>query len=274
MRWYAKERAVERVARAAASGLDLLGFWTEARGVLASAIPHHITPCWYTLDPASLLVTGHYDHGMISELPPQWLAHEYAAEDCHKLADVVQGPAALSTLHDATGGDPSRSPRWQRFIEPYGGDQELLLPLRAATREVWGVLALYRAPGQPAFDVEERELLTALAPHLAEGARRGLLVGEAREPEQPEAPGLVVLDEHFEIDSLTPAVERWLRELPGGRAGPNNCRRRSSQSRAARSRRRMSRGRARSPSRAFSRRRVAGSPSTARCSRPVADASP
>ncbi len=221
MRWYAKERAIERVARAASSGLDLVGFWKEARDALGPAIPHHITPCWYTLDPASLLVTSHYDHGMIPELPPEWLAHEYRVEDCHKLADVSQGGAALSTLHEATGGDPSSSPRWRQFIQPYGGEQELLLPLRARTGEVWGVLALYRAPGQAAFDAEERELLTALAPHLAEGARRGLLVGEASEPEQPEAPGLVVLDERLEVDSLTPGVERWLRELPGGETGPD-----------------------------------------------------
>ena len=220
MRWYARERAVDRVTRAAGSGLDLVGFWTEVRDALAPAIPHHITPCWYTLDPASLLVTSHYDHGMIPELPLEWLAYEYRAEDCHKLADIAKGGAALSTLHDATAGDPSTSLRWQQFIQPYGGDQELLLPLRTRGGEVWGVLALYRAPGQPVFDAEERELLTALAPRLAEGARRGLLVGEASEPEQPEAPGLIILDQRFEIDSLTPGVERWLRELPGGDAGP------------------------------------------------------
>src|SRR5579875_735906 len=220
MRWYAKERAVERVARAATSGLDLVGFWEEARDALGPAIPHHITPCWYTLDPASLLVTSHYDHGMIPDLPQEWLIHEYRADDYHKLADVSRCGAALSTLHETTGGDPSTSPRWRQFIQPYGGEQELLLPLRARTGEVWGILALYRAPGQPTFDAEERELLTVLAPHLAEGARRGLLVGEASEPDQPEAPGLVVLNERLETDSLTPGVERWLRELPGGEAGP------------------------------------------------------
>jgi hypothetical protein len=65
---------------------------------------------------------------------------------------------------------------------------------------------------------EERELLRTLAPHLAEGARRGLLVGEATEPDRPEAPGLVLLTETFEPDSLTPGVERWLSELPGADA--------------------------------------------------------
>jgi DNA-binding CsgD family transcriptional regulator len=216
MGWYAKEQAVARIARAAGKGLDLVGFWEEARDALAPAIPHHLAPCWYTLDPASLLVTSHYDHGMIPQLPSEWLAHEYQDKDCHKLADIARAKDKLSTLHEATGGDPSTSPRFKRYIAPYGGDQELLLALQTRTGEPWGVLALYRAPGQREFSSEERELLRSLAPHLAEGARRGLLVGEATEPEQPQAPGLVVLTETFQTESLTPGVDRWLRELPGG----------------------------------------------------------
>lgn len=222
MGWYARERAVARIARAAGRGLDLVGFWEEARDALAPAIPHHLAPCWYTLDPASLLVTSHYDHGMIPELPREWLAHEYQDDDCHKLADVARSGRETSTLHEVTGGDPSTSPRWQRYIAPYGGDQELLLALRARGGETWGVLALYRSPDQPQFSPDERALLWTLAPHLAEGARRGLLVGEATEPEVPEAPGLVVLTETFEPDSLSPGVDRWLRELPGGDRAPNS----------------------------------------------------
>jgi DNA-binding CsgD family transcriptional regulator/GAF domain-containing protein len=219
---YANERAVERIARAAGKGLDLVGFWEEARDALAPAIPHYMAPCWYTLDPASLLVTSHYDHGMIPELPSEWLAHEYREDDCHKLADIARSGRETSTLHDVTGGDPSSSRRWRRYIEPYGGDQELLLALRTRTGETWGVLAVYRGPGQPKFSTEEQELLQALAPHLAEGARRGLLVGEATEPDQPEAPGLLVLTETLEAESLTPGVVRWLQELPGGEQAPDS----------------------------------------------------
>jgi DNA-binding CsgD family transcriptional regulator len=59
-------------------------------------------------------------------------------------------------------------------------------------------------------------LLRDVAPHLAEGARRGLLVGEAADPEGSEAPGLVVLRENWSVESLTPGVARWLDELPDG----------------------------------------------------------
>lgn len=55
-----------------------------------------------------------------------------------------------------------------------------------------------------------------MAPYLAEGARRGLLVGEATDPEGPKAPGLVVLREDWTVESLTSGVAQWLDELPGG----------------------------------------------------------
>jgi DNA-binding CsgD family transcriptional regulator len=216
MRSYAKERAAERIAELPAKGLELVAFWCEARDALASAVPYYMTPCWFTLDPASLLVTSHHDHGMIGELPPEWLAHEYYEDDFHSLADVARSARGISTLHEATGGDPSRSRGWREHVEPYGAEQELLVALRARTGEAWGMLGLYREPGQPEFDPDELEFLRAMAPHLAEGARRGLLVGEASEPDRPDAPGLVVLDPDWSVESLTPGVERWLCALPDG----------------------------------------------------------
>jgi DNA-binding CsgD family transcriptional regulator len=213
---YAKQRAAERIAELPARGLDLVTFWRESRDALTSAVPYYLTPCWFTLDPASLLVTSHHDHGMIGELPPEWLAHEYYEDDFHNLADVARSERGISTLHEATGGDPSRSHAWREYVQPYGGDQQLLVALRTQTGEAWGMLGLYREPGQPEFDREELEFLRAAAPHLAEGARRGLLVGEASEPERPDAPGLIVLGDDWSIESLTPGVEPWLSELPDG----------------------------------------------------------
>jgi DNA-binding CsgD family transcriptional regulator len=216
MGWYAKERAAERIAGAARGGLDLVGFWEEAREAVSSAVSHYMAPCWFTLDPASLLVTSHYDHDEIPELPPEWLAHEYYGEDFHKLADVAVSERGVSTVHEATGGDPARSHAWREFVHPYGAEQELLVALRTRAGEAWGMLGLYRESGQSMFDRDELEFLRSVAPHLADGARRGLLVGEASAPEGPEAPGLVVLDESWGVQSVTPGAERWLEELPDG----------------------------------------------------------
>jgi DNA-binding CsgD family transcriptional regulator len=213
---HAMERGREKIARLASQGLDLPTFWHAASEVLARAVPHYSTPCWWTLDPATLLVTSHYQTEIV-ELPPEMLAHEYLADDVHKLADVARSERGISTLHEATGGDPSRSPGWRQFVQPYGGDQEVLVALRPRSGEAWGVVGLYREPGRPLFSAAELRFLRDVAPYLGAGARRGLLVGEATDPDRPEAPGLVVLRKDWSVESLTPGVERWLAELPDSR---------------------------------------------------------
>ena len=215
VRAYASERAADHIASVAAKGLDLRSFWDASGEAVSSVVPHYMAPCWFTLDPASLLATSHYDHGQIPELPPEMLAQEYYTDDVHDMAAVARSPRGLSTVHDASGGDPSESPRWQANMR-YGGDQELLVALRTQAGDAWGILGLYREPGQPHFDADELGFLRNVARPLAEGARRGLLMGEAADPEGPAAPGLVVLDEEWRVESLTAGAERWLAELPDG----------------------------------------------------------
>src|SRR5215210_6093812 len=166
------------------------------------------------LDPASLLITSHFNDNM-PVLPPESLALEYYEDDINKLADVARSPTGVSTLHAATGGDPSASPRWRANME-LGGDQELIAGLVTATGQAWGGIGLYREPGAPMFDRDEIGFVRAIAPALAEGARLGLLFGEATDPDGPEAPGLLVLSSDWEVESATPGVERWVSDLPQG----------------------------------------------------------
>jgi DNA-binding CsgD family transcriptional regulator len=208
-----KERARERIAELSRRGYDLVTFWQECTEVLVPTVPHVDKPCWYTLDPASLLITSHYHDGL-PEFPPEVLHHEYYGDDVNQIFDVVRSEAGISTLHEATGGDPSSSPSWHMNMA-MGGDQEMIAALRTHG-EVWGAVGLYRAPGEPLFDSEEKAFLRAIGPDLATGARTGLLVGEARDPQWPDSPGLVVLSEDGEVESTTPGVARWLSDLPDG----------------------------------------------------------
>jgi DNA-binding CsgD family transcriptional regulator len=210
----ARERAVDKIARLAGQPRDLVTFWQSCTEVIAGVVPYYWTPCWYTLDPASLLITSHFHDGM-PRFPAEWLAEEYYGDDVNKLADVARSGTGVGTLYEATGGDPSASPRWHRNMT-MGGDQELIARLRARSGEVWGALGLYREPGRPFFDDADKHFLRAVAPHLAAGARRALLVGEATDPEGPGAPGLLILTDRWEIDSTTPGTGRWLSELPDG----------------------------------------------------------
>ena len=212
---WARERAQDRIAALARQGYDLVTFWREVAEAIAPAVPFYLTPCFYTVDPASLLVTSHYHDGL-PEIPHDWLAVEYYEEDFNKLSEVARSRRGVATLHDATGGEPSRSTKYREVMAPFGSEQEALAGLRTASGESWGVLGLYREPGQPRFSAEELAFLLAISADLAEGARRGLLIGEATDPDAPEAPGLLVLNDRWEVESLTPGVERWLAELPDG----------------------------------------------------------
>jgi DNA-binding CsgD family transcriptional regulator len=210
----AKQRAADRIARLAWRHLDLVSFWRESAEAIASAVPYYWTPCWYTLDPASLLITSHFNED-ITEIPSDWLAQEYYEDDVNNLAAVARSARGISTLHEATSGDPTSSPRWQANMA-LGGDQEMIATLRTQAGDVWGALGLYRDQGQPLFDATELAFIQSVAPYLAEGARRALLAGEAVDPEGPRAPGLIVLSGNWEFESTTPGVEHWLAELPDG----------------------------------------------------------
>jgi DNA-binding CsgD family transcriptional regulator len=209
-----RRRAALKIIRLSRQGLDAVSLWRACTPVLAEAVPHYQTPCCYTVDPASRLITSHFQEGMI-EFPAEWAAEEYATDDVNHIADVARSAAGISTLHQATNGDPSRSPRWQANIT-FGGDQELIAALRTRGGQLWGALGLYREPDRPLFDAEEMAFIQTVSPALADGVRRALLVGEAADPETADAPGMVVLSENWQPESLSPGVERWLTDLPDG----------------------------------------------------------
>jgi DNA-binding CsgD family transcriptional regulator len=211
---HGQERAKDRITALAASGLDLVTLWREASEVITPLVPHYMGACWFTLDPASLLITSHFNEFM-PELPHDSLALEYYEDDVHNLADVARSSRGVSTLHEAAGGDPSGSPRWRANIA-LGGDQELIAGLRTPRGDVWGALSLYRERGEPMFSDDEIAFVRAVAPELGEGACRALLLGEAQDPEGPDAPGLLVLSSAWEVESATPGVERWISDLPEG----------------------------------------------------------
>ncbi|MFY9916546.1 MAG: helix-turn-helix transcriptional regulator [Nocardioidaceae bacterium] len=210
----ARQRALDKVTRLTCQDLDLVTLWRESTEVMATVVPHFGSPCWYTLDPASLLITSHFNDDM-PVFPPEWLANEYYGDDVHKLVDLAHSSAGVSTLYEATDGKPWTSERWQENVK-LGGDQELLARLQTRSGEVWGALGLYREPDRPLFDADDKRFVREASQSLAEGARRALLMAEAREPDSLDAPGLVVLAENWEVESTTPGVDRWLRDLPDG----------------------------------------------------------
>ena len=78
----------------------------------------------------------------------------------------------------------------------------------------WGFVCLHRERSSPNFTPTEATFLARLTPHLAEGLRTALLVGEGRATSQtPDGPGLLLLGDGLSLVAITPAAEGWLAEV-------------------------------------------------------------
>jgi DNA-binding CsgD family transcriptional regulator len=222
--WYpggvnGRATVLDRVERATRRGPDLVTLWRDVGRLLGEVVPHAYAPCFFTVDPTSLLVTSHFQEGL-PEIPAAWLGREYAAPDHNSMTEVLVSPRGVGTLHEATGGHPERSRKYREEMQPFGVDQELLVALRTRDGEPWGVMGLYREAGAPLFDDTDVALLRTLAPMLAEATRSALLTGQACEPDLPDAPGLLVLDDRLAVESLTPTAASWLEALGGSAGSP------------------------------------------------------
>lgn len=209
-----RETTLDRLESAARSGVDLATFWRQVGPLIADGIPHFEAPCFFTLDPSSLLITSHFQEGL-PEIPAEWLGREYTESDYNSTPDVLASPLGYGTLHEATGGHPELATKYHLEMQPFGCEQELLVALRTRSGETWGLLGLYRETGRADFAGAEIEFALAAAPYLAEGARFALRRGLAEDPDVPEAPGLLLLTEELDLDSHTEAAERWLEDLGG-----------------------------------------------------------
>lgn len=203
--------AQDHIARVADHSTSVVALWRETNAVLAEAVPHYMAPCWFTLDPASLLATSHFQEGL-PEIPAEWLAQEYLQDDYNKMADVARSAAGIATLHEATGGRPELSSRYRDQMVPWGAGHEIIVALRS-NGESWAVLGLYRELDAQPFAPAERALLSAIAAPLADAARRSLLMGEATDPERDDGPGLLLLTNDLLREAASPHAERWLDEL-------------------------------------------------------------
>lgn len=201
------------------SGLDLVSLWREVTPLLADLAPHFETPCFFTVDPESLLITSHFQEGL-PEIPGEWLGREYQLGDYNSMSEVLSSKAGIGTLHDATDGHPELSRKFAEEMQPYGCEQELLLALRTRDGESWGSLGLYRESGAVRFSAAEAAALRSVAAPLAQGARFALLLGSAYDPDLRQPPGHLIFDRHLNVASATPSADYWLGELGGSTQTP------------------------------------------------------
>ena len=167
--------------------------------------------CWHTIDPATVLITSHLTLNLPSGFP-LLAANEYLADDVNKFANLAAAPHPVGVLGQATDGQPQRSQRWQEMLRPNGFDGELRVSFVDGTG-CWGSLILVRDRSRPDFDPQTMVAVERLASTLVAGLRRTVVAQQTTSEQPGQGPGLVVLDRHGQIESLTPAARHWLDEL-------------------------------------------------------------
>jgi DNA-binding CsgD family transcriptional regulator len=201
-------RARDAVVRVAESAPDLTSLLRQAARAIRRAVPVEGW-CGFTLDPATMVKTaGVHEADVAPALLGRLFELEYRHRDANLFADLARERRPAAVLTDRTS-----SARFREVLRPSGYGHELRLVLLDQAR-AWGGYVFLREPGSPPFTPAESRFVATLGRHLARGVRR-ILLGTARPPVTlPAHPGLLFLDERYEVVSSTAGMEALLADLP------------------------------------------------------------
>ena len=206
------ERVRQEIIRLCHAGLDSRTFRVETVRRLQKIIPIDAS-FFATADPATLLFTSAVVDDVLAPATSQFIENEFLKEDSVKFARLARGRSPVDSLGVATKGQLASSPRYHEILAPMDLGDELRAALVVGSK-CWGFMCLHRERSSPNFTPAEAAFLAKLTPHLAEGLRTALLIGDARVPSPPpDGPGLLLLGDDLSLAAITPAAEGWLAEI-------------------------------------------------------------
>ncbi len=180
--------------------------------MLRPVVPFDFHPCWFTLDPEHLVITGHFNTGM-SDTPTEIVRSQYAEDDVNAFTDLARRRLPAATVVGETGGDPAASWRWENLLAPMGFDDSLDAVLRVRGT-AWGALSLLHTDGRRPFTDADVRFIGQVSDALATGTRLGLMLHPSTTPGTAASPAVLVVDGDLSMSSATPGADRWLAELP------------------------------------------------------------
>lgn len=199
------------IIRLSHEGLDWVTFSTQVSETLQRVIPFDAS-CWHTVDPSTVLFTGSLNYNV--SCSGSWLAeHEYVIDDVNKWSFLARSGRLAGALGLATHGDLARSARY-RSHETYGIGDELRGSF-VIDGMYWGAAGFLRTRDDPWFTEDEVRALISLCEPIAVGFRRALLIAPAATENSSgnDGPGVVVFDGQGQMESISPAAERWIEQM-------------------------------------------------------------
>jgi DNA-binding CsgD family transcriptional regulator len=208
----ARDRCRERIQRLSLSNQDCQSIQQEVIADLQGVIGFDRW-CMPHADPDSLLPgLGIADHDYGPGLP-RALELEYSGADFAAKHDLARRPRLASSLVTETGGDLARSPRWDEVLRPVGIGDIAAVACRD-TSGCWGWIEAYRNASERPFSDEDLDLLATAGPSMAVALRRSVARVRREGPDQPDLPGVLILDQELTVVSRTDAASRWMATLP------------------------------------------------------------
>jgi len=203
------------IARICTGGLPQLELFDRVARQLRRVVPYD-AGCWKPTDPETLLFTGFAiedpQPGRLSSVRWRFVDNELLEPDYAKFQSLARAREPVTTLQQATHGEPERSRRYREIHRTLGFGAELRAVFRSG-HACWGSVALVRNEGEPDFNRRETAYVARLCTHIALGLRLALL-REAATADADPTPGLIVLHDDLTLDSLTPAAAAWLEQMP------------------------------------------------------------
>lgn len=200
-------REIEKLSEANLGAQELLA---EAAGHIDRVVPSDGYFMGAT-DPATSLCIGFGVHRDLPEeaCQPTW-DHEFLVPDYMKFADIGRSGRFVADLHEETGGDPSRSPRWRDVQAPMGFGSEVRATFTLG-ESIWGIAQIDRGGDSPRFTDLEKAWLAQASPLIAEGLRRAMLAPQVAPA--PRGPGVLLLDASDNVTSTTGEAAAWIGEV-------------------------------------------------------------
>lgn len=207
-----RESARRKLERLARDSADAVSFWRQATDVLRVVVPFDFHPCWFLVDPSTLLVTGHVNEGL-SETPKEIAQAWYAEGDVNSPADLASVRGGATTVAVATGGDVVSSWRWRHLLEPNGFDDSLDAVFRAGGT-IWGAVNLLHSSESRPYSSEDVRFVSRLSSVLAEGTRLGQMRSEAASRQSGNSPAVLIVSAELGAVTMTENAEGWLSDMP------------------------------------------------------------
>jgi DNA-binding CsgD family transcriptional regulator len=193
-------------------GFGVRDFSLSAARILRRAIPFDGV-CVVTMDPATLLLTGHViENGLPEEVAPRLAEIEVLEPDFNKFTGLAGASSPAATLSQATGGDLDRSVRHRELRRPHGFADELRAAFTSDSG-TWGGIVLMRETGRSSFTAADAKLVAWLSRNLAEGLRRAILLTALPGDEEDIDAGLLLLADDNSIEMASRSARLWLDEL-------------------------------------------------------------